>query len=384
MLDVPTVKGQKGRGDYNLIVLPSHPELGLGVAARLHHAPLPVEFAQFGDRERYHRLMASTEGAPTFVVGSTRHTEDLHSDIFDLYNLGRTLSRSVRDIYAIFPHIPYLTQERIDKTRACLSAAAMFRLIENAGYSHLVTLDMHSPSLETALGVGNLMFDHFLPTPIFSAFISGLARSRSALSKFKIFDLSAAREGDPDPQVRVIDPNDLIIGATDLGGMKRAGRLAEQAVGKKRAHNAVAVAIKDRDPDNGAIKLSRVIGPALKGRDVVLVDDLLRSFKTFGVAARAMKDEGARRILGLVTTPEMNDGAEVLYEQALSSGTLSMLAVTNSCQIPAKKRIPGLTQILLDPIMAAVIEAKASRRPGSASSAFHEAIARGLEVIQYI
>jgi ribose-phosphate pyrophosphokinase len=326
-------------------------------------------------------------GKPTFVVWSPRHTKELlHLDIFDMQNLGCTLSRSVDDIYGIFAHIPYLTQERVDKPRACLSAATMINMIKGAGYNRLVTLDMHASALETALGVAKLKAEHFLTSPIFSTFLLALAKGRRHAENLRILGLvHRAGESDPerteDVRVQVINPLDFVSASTDLGGHKRAMHLAEDLVGKQRANGAVATVVKERDPVEGTLTLSNVIGPDLEGKTVIIVDDLLRSAKTIEIAAQAIKNAGAARIMAFITHPEMNDGADIRCQTLLQLGLLDLLAVTNSIEIPAEKRFPGLTQILLDPILAAVIKAEATHH--SASEAFWSALRGPMQAIRY-
>lgn len=371
---------------YNLVVMPSARELGVGVAGCLRVNPFPVSFKTFGDQETYHQLESSTEGKPTFVVWSPRHTADhFYRDIFDMQNIGYTLSRSVEQLHAVFPHIPFLTQDRIDKPRSCLSAAAIIDTIKSSGYQYVTTLDMHTSALETAFAVAKLKPAHFFSSPIFSRFLLALTKSRIRARELTVLGLlphEGKPRGEAEIAVRLFDPGNFISASTDIGGHKRALLLAQDVAGRRLADARVSVVIKNRDVNSGALSLSSVIGPNLKGKTVVLIDDLLRSAKTLVIAIEAIKQAGAAKVIACATHPEMDDGAAERLQEAQRRGLLDLVVTTNSIEVPAAKRFRGLTQIMLDPILAAVIDAEANRR--STSAAFHEVLlGRPLQLIRY-
>jgi ribose-phosphate pyrophosphokinase len=385
---LPPVK-QKAKAqpkNFNLVTMPSARELGQGIARWLGVRPLPVDFNTFGNGESYHRLGADPLKKPTFVVWSPRHTEALlHRDIFEALNLGRTLSDCRVELHGIFPHIPYLPQDRHDKSGACLSAATMIDLIKNAGYQQIVTLDMHTASLETAFAVAKLWPRHFSASPIFAQFLRSLTGGRLSPRNMKVLGLvPSEREPRNEDEIMMqpLDPADYICASPDLGGQQRAFETAKQLVGPAEADARMAVAIKHRNVDSGIVSLSRVIGPDLKGKTVVVVDDLLRSAFTAEIAVGAFKKAGAEKVLVFIPHPEMNDGAPERCEAMFRHGWIDLLVVTNSIEIPEKKRFRNLTQILLDPFLAAIIKAEANGR--SINQAFYNVLQNtSLQVVRY-
>jgi ribose-phosphate pyrophosphokinase len=136
---------------------------------------------------------------------------------------------------------------------------------------------------------------------------------------------------------------DPVVVSPDAGGVERARAIA------KRLRAGLAIIDKRRDSPNVAVFMY-LIGD-VKGKDAVIIDDMIDTAGTMVQAADALKREGARRILACGVHPVLSGPAMARIEGA----PLEELVVTNSIPLGKDKQIPKITVLSVAPLLAEAI-----------------------------
>jgi ribose-phosphate pyrophosphokinase len=214
-----------------------------------------AEVRRFSDGELFTEISESVRGSHVFVIQSTCPPTNEH--IMELLILTDAMKRaSARVITAVIPYYGYARQDRKVQPRAPISAKLVADLITTAGISRVVTVDLHAGQIQ---GFFNIPVDHIYATPVFINYIK---------RKFK--------------------KEDIVIVSPDAGGMERARSYA------KILDSGLAMTDKRRPNPNEA-EIMNVIGD-VKGKSVILVDDLVDTAGTAIQAGKALMREGAKSV----------------------------------------------------------------------------------------
>jgi ribose-phosphate pyrophosphokinase len=191
-------------------------------------------------------------------------TRDINFHIMELLLMADAFKRaSAKRITAVIPYYAYARQDRKDRPRVPISAKLLADLLETAGFSRVLTIDLHANQIQ---GFFNLPVDNLMALPIF-------------ISYFKSMDN--------------INLRDIVVVAPDAGGVERA-RLFSQAL-----HAGLAIADKRRT-EPGVAKIMHIIGD-VKDKDTVIVDDIIDTAGTLVETIHGLKSNGARRVFAVCT-----------------------------------------------------------------------------------
>jgi ribose-phosphate pyrophosphokinase len=216
----------------------------------------------FSDGEIRFQSSENVRGADVFVIQSM--TLDINFHIMELLLMADAFKRaSANRITAVIPYYAYARQDRKDRPRVPISARLLADLLETAGFSRVLTIDLHANQLQ---GFFNVPVDNLMALPIF-------------ISYFKSLDN--------------IDLRDIVVVAPDAGGVERA-RLFSQAL-----HAGLAIADKRRT-EPGVAKIMHIIGE-VEGKDTVIVDDIIDTAGTLVETVHGLKANGARRVFAVCT-----------------------------------------------------------------------------------
>ncbi|MGD2084686.1 MAG: ribose-phosphate pyrophosphokinase [Candidatus Aminicenantes bacterium] len=217
---------------------------------------------KFSDGEIRFQSCENVRGADVFVVQSmTRH---INFHIMELLLMADAFKRaSANRITAVIPYYAYARQDRKDRPRVPISAKLLADLLETAGFSRVLTIDLHANQLQ---GFFNVPVDNLMALPIF-------------ISYFKSMDN--------------LDLRDIVVVAPDAGGVERA-RLFSQAL-----HAGLAIADKRRT-EPGVARIMHIIGD-VKDKDTVIVDDIIDTAGTLVETVQGLKSHGARRVFAVCT-----------------------------------------------------------------------------------
>jgi ribose-phosphate pyrophosphokinase len=229
-------------------------------------------------------------GEDVFIIQTGSYDANFH--LMELFLMLDAAKRaSAERITAVIPYYCYARQDWKDRPRVPISARLVADLIETSGADRVLTMDLHSPQIQ---GFFSIPADNLVAAPVLSSYVAGL------------------------------DLQSLIIVSPDAGGVGRARYFA------KRLGVNLAIVDKRRPAPNEA-KVLHVIGD-VKGRDVVLYDDMVDTAGTLVLSAQALQKEGARRILAACTHPVLSGQAI----EKIESSPIEKLFVTDTIPLTAK------------------------------------------------
>jgi ribose-phosphate pyrophosphokinase len=242
------------------------------LCAYSHLSPGNIYHHQFPSGEWYCQLKENVRGADVFLVQPT--VNPCNDNLMQLLVMADAARRaSAANITAVVPYFGYSRQDRKDKPRVSISAKLVMNLLEAAGVQRVVTMDLHAAQIQ---GFTDLPVDHLYFRPVLL----------NAL-KDEVFDT-------------VVSP--------DIGAIKNAEALARY-LGKD-----LAIIAKRRKNDT-EVEVTQFIGD-VKGKCVLIVDDLTESAGTLIQAAKTCRAQGASRVLIAVTHNCLTEVGRLRVEEA--------------------------------------------------------------------
>ena len=265
-----------------------------------------IEVKKFSDGEMQPIIQESVRGAYVFFIQSTFPPADNLLELLLLIDSAKRASANY--ITAVIPYFGYARQDRKDKPRVPISAKLIAKMLEAAGADRIVTMDFHADQIQ---GFFDIPVDHLKSNAIFLPFLEKR------------------------------DLSNTIFASPDVGGVKRA-----RSYSKAFKKNLV-ICDKEREIAN-KVKAIKVIGD-VKGKDVILIDDLVDTAGTLCKAAEAMILEGAKSVSAICTHPVLSGNA---YEN-IENSKLTELIVTDT--IPLKKKSSKIKVISCSKLFARAI-----------------------------
>ncbi len=266
-----------------------------------------VVTSRFSDGEFQPSFEESIRGRDLFLIQSTFAPTD---NLFELLLMIDAAKRaSAKKIVAVIPYFGFARQDRKDKPRVAIGSKLVANLLTSAGVKRIVTMDLHADQIQ---GFFEVPVDHLYASTLFIDYIKGLNL-----------------------------PN-LVMAAPDTGGTKRANGYA------KHLGVDMAICYKQRKVANQVDSMT-LIGD-VKGKDVILVDDIIDTGGTLVKAAEVMLANGATSVRAMCTHAVLSGPA---YERINASG-LTELVVTDT--IPLKQESPKIKVISTASLFADVIK----------------------------
>lgn len=269
------------------------------------------------DGEVYARYAENIRDCDAFIIQSTNPPAEFSKELAIMIHTA--VLASARRITAVVPYFGYARQDRKDKSRAPVSVIPEVRDIISNGAHRLLILDPHSSAIEVAAGAWNTPCDRLTSLPVFVDYIRSSPEFKDFIKK-------------------------LVVAAPDLN----AGNLARdyaQAFGA----GPIAVIEKRRDPDSGQTDIHNVIGD-VRGKNVLIADDMIDTGGTECNAAQAFKERGANEIFALATHGLFTEPAL----ERIAESSISKVFVTNSIvqrNLPDFVHIVSVAKLLGEAIM---------------------------------
>jgi ribose-phosphate pyrophosphokinase len=256
---------------------------------------------RFASGELYCQYQENLRGEDIFVIQSISHPAN-DSLMQALLMADAARRASAKTITLVAPYFGYARQDRKDKSRVPISAKLVMNMIEAAGFDRVVTMDLHAPQIQ---GFTDLPVDHLYAMPV--------------LLNYLKLECKWMR--------------DIVIVAPDAGGFKRGLAYAE-------ALNVGFAFIAKKRLGDTQVEAQGLTGD-VKGKDVIIIDDLTESCGTLVEAAKFCKANGALSCLAAVSHGLLS---EVAYERLRDRGCpLDFIIITDS--VPNEK-IHGILRIL--------------------------------------
>ena len=266
-----------------------------------------VTLAKFKDGEFQPSFEESIRGLRVFIICSTFPSADNLMELLLMIDAAKRAS--ARHVTAVIPYFGWARQDRKDKPRVPIGAKLVANLLDAAGATRIMTMDLHADQIQ---GFFEIPVDHLFASTIFL------------------------------PYVKSLNLTNLTIASPDMGGSKRAYAYS------KFLESDVVICYKQRKAA-GVIDKMELIGE-VKGRNVVLVDDMIDSGGTLATAADLMIAKGALSVRAICTHAILSGAA---YEK-IENSQLSELIVTDS--IPLKKESKKIRVVSCAPLFAEVMQ----------------------------
>jgi ribose-phosphate pyrophosphokinase len=275
--------------NYMLFSGTANEALANEVAKYLEMPLSPVSIKRFSDGEISVQIAESVRGKDVFIIQPT--CAPANANLMELLIMTDAFKRSsAKSITAIVPYYGYARQDRKAAPRVPISAKLVANLMETAGITRMVTVDLHASQIQ---GFFDIPVDNLYGAILFMDYI-----------KAKNF----------------ANP---IIASPDVGGVARARYFA------KKLGLDMVIIDKRREKANEA-EVMNVIGE-VEGKDVILIDDMIDTAGTMMKGAKALRELGATSVMACCTHPVLSGPA---YDR-IEAGELDELVVVNT--IPLKK-----------------------------------------------
>lgn len=262
-----------------------------------------VAMQPFSDGEYVLWFEESVRGSRVFLIQSTMPSAE---NLFELLQMIDAAKRaSARHITAVIPYFGYARQDRKDKPRVPITSKLVAKLLEAAGATRVMTMDLHADQIQ---GFFEIPVDHLYSSSIFI------------------------------PDIEALGLENLTIASPDVGGSKRASAYGNQLGAD------VVICYKQRKKANVVDKMT-VIGD-VSDRHVILIDDMVDTAGTLTKAADMLIDEGAKSVRAYCTHGVLSGNAI----ERIEASALTELVITDT--IPLKRNSDKIRTLSVAPLFA--------------------------------
>ena len=272
-----------------------------------------MNIQRFADGEFEVCFEESIRGCEVFLVQSTFPNSDNLMELLLMIDAAKRAS--ARSIVAVIPYFGWARQDRKDKPRVSIGAKLVADLLSVAGIDRLITMDLHADQIQ---GFFNVPVDHLYGSLVEVPYVENLHLS------------------------------DLVIATPDVGGAKRARLFAKKL-------NAPLVLCNKVRLQANVVDSIQIIGD-VKGKDVVIVDDMVDTAGTITRAADEMMKAGAKSVRAVASHCVMSDPASDRVQQS----ALEEMVFTDS--IPYAQKCPKVVQLSIAEMFARAIRAVSEQK----------------------
>ncbi|WP_339609896.1 ribose-phosphate pyrophosphokinase [uncultured Planktosalinus sp.] len=262
--------------------------------------------SHYSDGEFQPSFEESVRGSRVFIIGSTFPNSDNLMEMLLMIDAAKRAS--ARHVTAVLPYFGWARQDRKDKPRVPIAAKLVAKMLETAGATRIITMDLHADQIQ---GFFEKPVDHLFASTVFL------------------------------PYLRSLNLENLTIASPDMGGSKRAYAYS------KFLESDVVICYKQREKAN-VISHMELIGD-VTGKNVVLVDDMVDTAGTLTKAADVMMERGALSVRAICTHAILSGNA---YEK-IENSKLEELIVTDS--IPLKQESKKIRVLTCSKLVADVM-----------------------------
>ncbi len=263
------------------------------------------EVSRFADGEININIGETVRGHKVFIVQSTSAPVNEH--VMELLIMIDALKRaSAREINIVMPYYGYSRQDRKAKARQPISAKLIADLLQVAGATRVICVDLHAAQIQ---GFYDIPIDNFRSMPIIAEYI------------------------------KTKEIKNMVVVSPDHGGVARARSLADAL------NSPIAIIDKTR-PEPNVAEVMNIIGN-VKNKNCVIFDDMIDTAGSIVAAANALKEAGAKDIYACCTHPLLSGPA---VERIMNSPLIEMVC-TNTVLLPEEKKFPKLVQLSISHLL---------------------------------
>jgi len=293
-----------------LFSLSSNRELALEVSKASGIELSKVDVVKFADGEISVNIEESVRGHHVFIVQSTSVPANEH--LMELLIFIDALKRaSAKSVTVLMPYYGYSRQDRKSKSRQPITAKLVADMLEVAGISRVIAIDLHAAQIQ---GFFNKPIDNFPAQPLLADYF---------LNKKKL--------------------ENVIIVSPDHGGVTRARMFAN-------IFNAPLAIIDKRRPEPNKAEVQNIIGK-VRGKVAIMVDDIIDTAGTLVAGAQALVDAGATEVYAAATHPVFSKDAV----KRIEASVLKEVVVTDTIQLREECKSCKVTQLSIGPLLGQAI-----------------------------
>jgi len=217
---------------------------------------------------------------------------------------------SARSVNVVMPYYGYARQDRKARAREPITAKLVANLLETAGATRMITLDLHAPQIQ---GFFDVPIDHLMGVPILAEYF----------------------------EQKNLD--EIVVVSPDHGGVTRSRKMADRL-------KAPLAIIDKRRPSPNVAEVMNIIGN-IEGNTAIIIDDIIDTAGTITLAANALIENGAKEVYACCTHPVLSGPAI----ERIQNSKIKELVVTNSISLPDEKKIEKIRQLSVAPLLAEAI-----------------------------
>jgi ribose-phosphate pyrophosphokinase len=274
----------------------ANPALAQAIGAYLETPLAKIKIQRFSDGESFCEINENVRGVDAFVIQPT--CSPVNDNVMELLIICDALRRaSAGSITAVIPYYGYARQDRKVAPRTPITSKLVADLIVASGVTRVVSVDLHAGQIQ---GFFNIPFDHLYAMPVM---LDDFLR--------KSFDSAA------------------VFVSPDAGGVERARAYS------KRLNASLAIIDKRRERANVS-EVMHLIGD-VKGRDCIIIDDMIDTAGTLAGAAHALVGHGAKKIVACATHGVLSGPAI----QRIAESPIHELVVSDTIPLSAEAKATG-------------------------------------------
>jgi ribose-phosphate pyrophosphokinase len=262
------------------------------------------EIKTFSDGEIWVKYSDNIRGSDVFIIQSTSPPAENLLELLIMIDAAKRAS--ARKVAAVIPYFGYARQDRKDQPRVSITAKLVANLIATAGADRVITMDLHAPQIQ---GFFDIPVDHLYSSAVLVKYFR----------RHKITDLAVA--------------------SPDVGGIKMARAYAKRL-------EADLIVIDKRRPRQNEAEVMNIIGDA-KGKNILIVDDLIDTAGTLCNAVEALYQAGAKDVYAACTHAVLSGGAIARLENS----SIKRIMVTDTLPINGespKIHVESVSQIFAE------------------------------------
>ncbi len=269
-----------------------------------------ADVKKFSDGEISVSIWETVRGKDCYIIQSTN--DPVNDNLMELLIMIDALKRaSAHSVTAVIPYYGYARQDRKAKSRDPITSKLVANMLVAAGVNRVVTMDLHAAQIQ---GYFDIPVDHMIGQPLLTEYF------------------------------RQKNLEDLVIVSPDHGSVTRARNMAKPL-------NAPIAIIDKRRPEANKSVIMNVIGD-VKGKNCVIVDDMIDTAGTICNAAQALMDLGAKGVYGATTHAVLSGPAiERIKESAFKE-----VVLLNTIALPEEKQCDKFTTLSVGPVFAETIK----------------------------
>jgi ribose-phosphate pyrophosphokinase len=265
---------------------------------------------KFSEGEVKVKINEDVRGRDVFIIQSI--CPPVNDNLMELLILIDALKRSSAErITAVVPYYGYARQDRKDQPRVPITAKLIANLLTAAGAKRVLTIDLHAGQIQ---GFFDIPLDHLFAVRVFVDYFE----------KCKV--------------------KNLVVVSPDVGGVKMARAYAKKL-------NADLAVVDKRRVNDEKTEAMFIMGE-VKGKNALIVDDIIATAGSLVEAADALKKDGAKDVYAAITHPILSGPAI----GRIKKSNIKKLMVTNTIPLPKDKKIPQIEILSIAPLLAEAIK----------------------------